>query len=90
MTTTAARPCYVIGPDGSPLSAKDLPCVKTVRWVQSRKAQVVAAVQGGLITGEEACARYRLTMEELESWSSAVSRHGGGALYATRITQFRR
>ena len=89
MTDTPHRPRYVIGPDGSPLSAKDLPCVKTRRWVPSRKAQVVAAVRGGLITGREACARYGLSPEELDSWTQAVVRHGEGALYVTRMGLYR-
>ena len=89
MTTPTSRPRYVIGPDGSPLSAKDLPCVKTRRWVQSRKAQVVAAVRGGLITAEEACLRYALSEEELESWTQAVLTHGEEALYVTKLGLYR-
>ena len=41
---------YVIGPDGSPLTTADLPSRDTKRWVIRRKAQVVAAVRGGLLT----------------------------------------
>ena len=52
---------YVIGPDGSPLTINDLPPATTRRWVIRRKAEVVAAVEGGLLTLEEACTRYRLT-----------------------------
>jgi hypothetical protein len=87
--STDHRPRYVIGPDGQPLSAKDLPCVKTQRWVQSRKAQVVAAVRGGLITADEACSRYKLTTEELESWTRAVVSHGPEALFVTRMGNYR-
>ena len=39
---------YVIGPDGSPLTIADLPPPNTRRWVIRRKAEVVAAVRGGL------------------------------------------
>ena len=39
---------YVIGPDGSPLTIADLPPKNTRRWVIRRKAEVVAAVRGGL------------------------------------------
>jgi len=35
-----------------------------MRWVIRRKAQVVAAVRGGLLSLEEACSRYMLTVEE--------------------------
>ena len=59
---------YVIGPDGSPLTIADLPAPGTKRWVIRRKAEVVAAVRGGLLSLEEACARYTLTVEEFLSW----------------------
>ena len=55
---------YVIGPDGSPLTIADLPPSNTRRWVIRRKAEVVAAVNGGLLTMPEACRRYRLSVEE--------------------------
>src|SRR5271154_4052758 len=51
---------YVIGPDGSPLTIADLPAPGTKRWVIRRKAEVVAAVRGGLLSLEEACSRYTL------------------------------
>src|SRR5690606_6303706 len=48
--TEAFRPRakYVIGPDGSPLTIAELPPTTTKRWVIRRKAEVVAAVRGGL------------------------------------------
>ena len=49
-----ARVRYVIGPDGSPLTIADLPPKDTKRWVIRRKAEVVAAVRGGLLSLEEA------------------------------------
>src|SRR6185369_12974978 len=52
-----ARVRYVIGPDGSPLTVADLPPKDTKRWVIRRKAEVVAAVRGGLLSLEEACER---------------------------------
>ena len=63
---------YVIGPDGSPLTIADLPPPTTKRWVISRKAEVVAAVRGGLLSLEEACARYTLTVEEFKALSGDV------------------
>jgi hypothetical protein len=42
----------------------------------SRKAIVVAAVRGGLLSMNEACERYRLTSEELLSWQAQVDRNG--------------
>ena len=61
---------YVIGPDGSPLTIADLPPSSTKRWVIRRKAEVVAAVRGGLLSLEEACSRYTLTVDEFSSGRS--------------------
>ena len=79
---------YVIGPDGSPLTIADLPPPGTQRWVIRRKAEVVAAVRGGLLSLEEACARYTLTVEEYLSWQRSIDRHGLAGLRTTRIRQF--
>lgn len=71
------------------MTLSDLPPCDTKRWVASRKAAVVAAVQQRLISSEDACARYGLTREELESWRSALHEHGVGALRATRLQLYR-
>jgi hypothetical protein len=80
---------YVIGPDGTPLTLKDLPPPTTKRWVIRRKAEVVAAVRGGLLTLEEACERYTLTVEEFLSWQKAIEQFGLPGLRATRVQQYR-
>src|ERR1700693_834134 len=80
---------YVIGPDGSPLTIADLPAPGTMRWVIRRKAQVVAAVRGGLLSLEEACSRYVLTVEEFLAWQRSIDRHGLAGLRTTRIQQYR-
>jgi hypothetical protein len=74
---------YVIGPDGSPLTIADLPPPSTKRW------EVVAAVRGGLLSLEEACNRYTLTMDEFLSWQISIDRHGLAGLRTTRIQQYR-
>jgi len=84
-----SRVSYVIGPDGSPLTVADLPPPNTRRWVIRRKAEVVAAVRGGLLSIEDACNRYRLTVEEFLSWQRSIDRHGLPGLRATRIQQYR-
>jgi hypothetical protein len=83
------RTKYVIGPDGSPLTVADLPPVSTKRWVIRRKAEVVAAVRGGLISLEEACNRYTLTVDEFLSWQMSIDQHGLAGLRTTRIQQYR-
>ncbi len=84
-----AKEPYVIGPDGMPLTLKDLPPTTTKRWVIRRKAEVVAAVRGGLLTLEEACERYTLTVEEFLGWQKAIDQHGLPGLRATRVQQYR-
>jgi hypothetical protein len=81
---------YVIGPDGSPLTMADLPAPGTKRWVTRRKAQVVAAVRGALLSIEEACSRYMLTVDEFLSWQSSIDQHGLAGLRTTRIQEYRR
>jgi len=83
------RVSYVIGPDGSPLTLADLPPPSTKRWVIRRKAEVVAAVHGGLLSLDEACKRYTLTVEEFLAWQRAIDRHGLAGLRATRVQQYR-
>lgn len=80
---------YVIGPDGSPLTINDLPPASTRRWVIRRKAEVVAAVRGGLLSLDEACARYTLTVEEYLSWQASIEENGLAGLRTTRIQQYR-
>src|SRR3954470_7465888 len=87
--THRPRVKYVIGPDGSPLTIADLPAPGTKRWVIRRKAEVVAAVRGGLLSLEEACARYTLTVEEFLSWQASIDQHGLAGLSTTRIQQYR-
>lgn len=86
--TAHARPT-IIGPDGSHLTLEDLPPPQTRRWVARRKAEVVAAVRGGLLTLEDACRRYGLSVEEFLSWQRAVERHGIRGLRTTRLQQYR-
>ena len=76
-------------PDGSSMTRSELPHPKTTRWVASRKAAVVRAVEYGLMTAEEAIRTYSLCEEELETWREAVSRHGEKALKTTALQQFR-
>ena len=52
------RPAQVIGPLGEPLTLADLPPPKTRRWVVRRKAEVVAAVNGGLLSIDDVLDRY--------------------------------
>ena len=88
-THDSARPASVIGPDGTRLTREDLPSPHTRRWVARRKAAVVAAVNGGLMSEEEACDRWDLSTEELDDWRTAVARHGINALRTTALQRYR-
>ncbi len=82
-------PAAVIGPDGEELTLDSLPPPETTRWVSRRKAQVVAAVNGGLLTPDEACARYRMSLEEMANWQRLFDRVGVPGLRTTRIQHYR-
>jgi hypothetical protein len=75
---------WVVGPNGGVITLYDLPAADTRRWVIRRKAEVVAAVRGGLLSLEDALARYGLTAEEFEAWREAYGRHGMAGLRTTQ------
>jgi hypothetical protein len=84
------RPAYVIGPLGAPLTLESLPPANTKRGVVRRKAEVVAAVAGGLLGVDEACERYALSIEEFASWERVVDRSGMRGLRVTRLQDYRK
>ena len=83
------RSVVVLGIDGRRLRLEDLPPPGTRRWVIRRKAEVVAGVRAGLISLEEACARYTLSVEEFLSWQRSIDRHGLRGLRTTRVQDYR-
>ena len=83
------RPHQVIGPLGEPLTLDSLPPKGTTRWVVRRKAEVVAAVSGGLLSVDEVCERYDLSIEEFAGWQRAVERSGMPGLRVTRIQHYK-
>ncbi len=89
MFTNGQNSEMIIGPTGKPLTLKDLPPVDTKRWVIRRKAEVVAAVRGGLLSLDEACSRYHLTVEEFLSWQRAIDNNGLPGLRVTRTQRYR-
>jgi Protein of unknown function (DUF1153) len=66
-----------------------LPPADTKRWSPSRKAAVVTAARAGLISREEACARYMLSDEELVAWERALDQNGVPGLRSTRLQSYR-
>ncbi|HEY3638564.1 MAG TPA: DUF1153 domain-containing protein [Rhizomicrobium sp.] len=90
LATDAEGPIkFVYGPGGETLTLPDLPPAETRRWVTRRKAEVVAAVQGGLLTLNDACQRYSLSVEEYLGWQQLIERHGLAGLRATHVQKYR-
>ncbi len=84
-----SRQMPVLGPAGRPITMADLPPPGTKRWVMRRKAEVVAGVRAGLISLEDACERYKLSVEEFLSWQRLIEDYGMRGLRATRIQKYR-
>jgi hypothetical protein len=72
-----------------PSDAIDLPPPNTQRWVTRRKAVVVNAVCSGVISLEEVCRRYELSVEEFVGWQRAIETHGVPGLRVTRLQIYR-
>ncbi len=82
-------PRAVTLPNGQVMTRADLPDPTTRRWVASRKAAVVRAVESGLIQKAEAIEIYGLSSEEYEAWRDAVADFGEAALKATALQRYR-
>ncbi len=79
----------IAAPDGRPLTLADLPAPGTRRWVIRRKAEVVGAVSNGLLSLDEACTRYRLSVEESMGWQRLIDRHGLPGQRTTKTQHYR-
>jgi len=90
MEAERSQQASVLGPSGEPMTIDDLPPPDTKRWVARRKAEVVAGVRAGLISLDEACRRYRLSMEEFLQWQRQIDSHGVHGLRTTRLQTYRR
>lgn len=73
----------------SVVTLSDLPPPGTNRWVVSRKAAVVAGVQAGLLSLDEALQRYDISLDEFMCWKRLIDDHGVKGLRVTRIKEYR-
>lgn len=90
MEQGSARPLgTLLSQGGRALSLDDLPPPNTKRWVVRRKAEVVAAVRHGLLSLDEACKRYTLSIDEFLSWQRLMEAHGVRGLRATKVQTYR-
>ena len=60
----------------------DLPPPDTKRWVTRRKAVIVISL-------EEGCRRYELSVEEFLAWQRAIDTYGVPGLRVTRLQIYR-
>ena len=73
------------GPCGPSITEDDLPSPDTRRWVPSRKAIVVNAVRGGLVSLQTVLDRYHMTEQEFRSWEQGLEAHGTYGLKITKL-----
>lgn len=95
MTATSTSPLgspasvsHCIGPLGEALTAATMPPLGA-RWTPRRKAEIVAAVTGGLFTLAEVTLRYDIAIEEYALWARNVGRSGLNGLRVTRTQKYR-
>lgn len=87
MATT--RPKYVLGPTGQ-ITVDTLPTANTARWTARRKAEVIAAIHGGLVTRAWALNTYKhLTDNELRYWETTYRKFGLDGLKVTKVHEHR-
>ena len=80
---------YFIGPHGKRVTLADLPPRTHRRWLLSHKEIVVTAVCQGLLSFEEACERYSLTLDEYLSWQRTFDSQRAPRLHASLIEKTR-
>lgn len=86
----SASPKVVKGPDNVPISALDLPTSSEKRWTPRKKAIVLCAIKGGLLSSQVACARYSMTDDELLIWKTNYAQHGLDGLKSSRTQLYRK
>ena len=89
MSEQKSSPDPIIEQVGEPLTMDDLPPPNIRRWIAQRKAQVVNAVQTGLLSLDEACERYSIPIDEFLSWQRLLDEHGLQGLRAIRLQKYR-
>ena len=76
------RPKAVRGPNGETITLADIPVGNPKRWLPTMKARVIAAIDGGLISMDDAWRKYRLSRREYEYWKGAVAHSEGDQLWS--------
>lgn len=76
-------------PIGRALTLDALPPADTVRWSPRRKHTVVIAVRNGLLSLDEACERYKLSLDEFMYWQRSIEKNGTKGLRVRNIYEDR-
>jgi len=88
-TDNLSKQTVTIGPHGSTLTLANLPPPNTRRWVPSRKAVVIHAVRGNVISKQEAMERYNISAKEFAEWEAWYDKFGMAGLRVTHIQDHR-
>lgn len=81
-----AERCF--GPDGGIITIEDLP-LPSQRATPGRKALLLFAVRGGLISVTQLRSLYGVSDEEFEHWKAMYHQHGAKGLRASKLQQYR-
>jgi hypothetical protein len=63
----------------------DLKLERVERWTPRRKAKVIDDIANGVITLEQACQQYDLSIDEIAEWQKMHARDGVSGLRVTRL-----
>ncbi|MFZ2887121.1 MAG: DUF1153 domain-containing protein [Minisyncoccia bacterium] len=86
---TSVNPLHLVGPKKEVITPADIPPASTKRWTPYRKAVVVVAIRGGLISMPEAQQRFDLPSDELLGWANLYTAHGLPGLRSTYTQLYR-
>jgi hypothetical protein len=79
----------VLGPCGDVLTRRELPASFRLRWTARRKAEVVIAVESGILALDEACERYIISPEEFLAWKNDYAHEGMESLRCNALKRQR-
>ena len=79
----------VVGPCGDVLTRREMPQNFRLRWTARRKAEVVIAVETGILSLNEACERYIISPEEFFVWKNDYARQGMESLRCSALKRQR-
>lgn len=61
-----------------------------MKWVASRKKQVLEQIESGTLTASQAFDMWGITTEELQEWQNRFARHGLSGLKTVHVGRLRR